>query len=321
MKGPVGRAALAIAWLLVAIVISLGAAGIVTGMAHQPGTPARAELTYAGDAAMEPPLAALEAELPALSADLRRLSDLGRGALTALIAMDTQALDERVAEGERLALAIQVRANDLEDRLAALPIIGPGAELTLSPEIRRRHALVGAALESTDQIAPAWSRLASSSLAATNVSVLLTDHDTNTAAAAADGRAGRYEEALAKLDESDALLERARGLRDDLSATVDVATLTTWLDLNADYDAALRTLYQSILDANGRVTDEVRAAFEAETEARERLPEDTRALVIILLDIARESLNGTVIAIEEARGELDGAIGELGLDAAAGEAP
>ena len=92
MKGPVGRAALAIAWLLVAIVISLGAAGIVTGMAHQPGTPARAELTYAGDAAMEPALAALEAELPALSADLRRLSDLGRGALTALIAMDTQAM-------------------------------------------------------------------------------------------------------------------------------------------------------------------------------------------------------------------------------------
>ena len=43
--------------------------------------------------------------------------------------------------------------------------------------------------------------------------------------------------------------------------------------------------------------------------------------MIILLDIARESLNGTVIAIEEARGELDGAIGELGLDAAAGEAP
>jgi hypothetical protein len=39
--------------------------------------------------------------------------------------------------------------------------------------------------------------------------------------------------------------------------------------------------------------------------------------VIILLDIAREGLNGAVIAIEEARGELDSAIGDLGLDAAA----
>jgi hypothetical protein len=317
MKGPVGRAVLAIAWLLVAIVISLGAAGIVTGMAHAPGTPARAELTYAGDAAIEPGLAGIESELPALSGDLRRLSDLGRGALSALIAMDTETLDERVAEGERLALAIQLRANDLGARLDALPGIGPGAELTLAPEIRRRHGVVTAALASTDQIAPAWSRLATSALAATSVSVLLTDHDTSTAAAAADGRAGRYAEALAKLDESDALIERARGLRDNLAATVDVATLTTWLDLNADYDAALRTLYQAIVDADGRVTDEVRAAFDAEAEARERLPEDTRALVIILLDIAREGLNGAVIAIEEARGELDSAIGDLGLDAAA----
>ena len=321
MKGLVRRVALALAWLAVAILISLGAAGIVTGMAHQPGTPARPELTYAGDTGIEPDLAAIERELATLAAAVRELSDLGRGALSALVAMDVDALDERVADGERLALAIQLRSNDLRDRLAALPGIGPGAELGLSPDVRRRHDIVAAALDSTTGIAPAWSRLATSSLAATTVSVLLTDHDEMTAAAAADGRGGRYADALAKLDESDALISRARSLRDSLAATVDVSTLTTWLDLNADYDAALRRLYQSIFDSNGQVTEEVRAAFAAEAEAKERLPEDTRALVIILLDIARGGLNGAVIAIEEARGELDGAIGELGVEASPAQAP
>jgi hypothetical protein len=141
--------------------------------------------------------------------------------------------------------------------------------------------------------------------------VLLTEHDEVAAAAAADGRAGRYEEALARLDEADGMIEDARELRDDLAATVDVATLTTWLDLNADYDAALRRLYQAILDANGRVNAEVRAAFDAELVARERLPENTRGLVIILSDIGQGGLNQAVIAIERARGGLDTAIAEI----------
>ena len=41
----------------------------------------------------------------------------------------------------------------------------------------------------------------------------------------------------------------ARNLRDSLAATVDVTKLGVWLDLNAEYDAALRQLYQAILDS------------------------------------------------------------------------
>ena len=321
MKGLVRRVVLAVAWLGAVLLISFGAAGIVTGMAHDAGTPARAELTYAGDTAIEPGLASAEKELAALAADVRGLSDLGRGALSALVAMDVETLDGKVADGEELALKIQLRANALRERLASLPGIGPGAELTLSPEVRQRHALVLSALDTTKDLAPAWSRLATSSLAATTITVLLTDHDTITAGAAADGRAGAYTDALKKLDESDAKIAQARSLRDSLAATVDVSTLTAWLDLNADYDAVLRRLYQAIVDSNGRVTDEVRAAFAAETAARERLPKDTRALVIILLDIARGGLNGAVISIEEARGDLDAAIGELGVDEGGSPAP
>ena len=72
-------------------------------------------------------------------------------------------------------------------------------------------------------------------------------------------------------------------------------------------DAALRTLYQALVNSGGRINDEVRAAFAAEAEAFQRLPPDSRALVIILAEIGRGGLNQAVITIEQARGELDSA--------------
>jgi hypothetical protein len=48
----------------------------------------------------------------------------------------------------------------------------------------------------------------------------------------------------------------------------------------------------------------VRTAAARERAAKELLPADARALVIILGDVARGGLNQAVIAIEQARGEL-----------------
>lgn len=307
----VRRVVLAAIWLVVAVLISLGAAGIVGAMANLPGTPARAELTYAGDQAIEPGLAAAEKGLIELADEVRQLSDLGRRALTALVASDVETLTSSVAEGDELATTIQADADDLRERLEALPGIGPGDELVLSADVRDRQARALHALSATDGLAGAWSRLAVASVAATRVTVLLTDHDRTTGEAAALGREGKYAEALEKLTESDRMIFEARNLRDSLAATVDVTTLGQWLDLNAEYDAALRSLYQSIIDSNGRVTAEVRAAFDAEAAARERLPSDTKGLVIILSEIGRGGLNQAVIGIEEARGELEAALGLL----------
>ena len=142
--------------------------------------------------------------------------------------------------------------------------------------------------------------------------MLLTAHDLVTAEAASLGQTGKYAEALDRLTESDRIIAEARTLRDALAASVDVTTLTTWLDLNAEYDAALRRLYVAVIASNGAVTPEVRAAFDAEAAARARLPADTKALVIILAEIGRGGLNQAVIGIEEARGKLDAAIGFLG---------
>ena len=43
---------------------------------------------------------------------------------------------------------------------------------------------------------------------------------------------------------------------------------------------------------------------DAEREAKDRLPPDSRGLIIIMADIGRGGMNGAVITIEEARGAL-----------------
>jgi hypothetical protein len=319
MKGQAGRVVLAVVWVAIVAVLALGAAGIVASMSHPPGTDARPELTYAGDAAIEPGLSAAEDELNALSAQVAQLSDLGRAALGHLSSGNSDQLDATVAQGEELASTIESHATQIRQRLETLPGLGPNQELDLSPGVRHHQTLALQALESTNGLLAAWSRLGVSSAAASRITKLLTQHDKTTGEAVVAGREERYTDALALLDESDRLMAQSRAFRDTLSNTVDVGTLTDWLDLNAAYDAAVRRLYQALVDSKGRVNDEVRAAFEAEGVARKRLPADSKGLVIILAEIGRGGLNQAVITIEQARGDLDSAIGML--NAASGEEP
>jgi len=97
-------------------------------------------------------------------------------------------------------------------------------------------------------------------------------------------------------------------VRDRLAATTDVATLTRWINRNEAYDAALRNLYEVLIDADGKVTKAVREAFADEQAARKRLPVDTRPLVVIMADVAQGGLNQAVISIEETRQSLADAL-------------
>lgn len=319
MKGQAGHVALAVAWIAIVAILSLGAAGIVATMAHQPGTAARPELTYAGDAAIEPGLASARLELNTLSGQVAQLSDLGRTALGHLSAGNSDELDATVTEGEALASTIEQHATAIRQQLETLPGLGPDQELTLSPGVRHRQQLALQALDATNGLSAAWSRLAVSSAAASRITTLLTQHDTSTADAAAAGRQEKYADALAKLDESDRLMAQSRAFKDTLANTVDVSTLTDWLDVNSAYDAALRHLYQALLDSKGRVTSEVRAAFDAEGKARKQLPADSKGLVIILAEIGRGGLNQAVIGIEQTKAKLQAAVDELTGPTGSGE--
>jgi len=123
-------------------------------------------------------------------------------------------------------------------------------------------------------------------------------------AAVREGAAGHYAAAIKTLALAKAELVSARAVRDQLAALVDTSTLDAWIDRNATYDAAVGDLWAAVLASPTRVTAAVRAAAARERAAKARLPADTRALVVILGDIARGGLNQAVIAIEEARGRL-----------------
>ena len=173
----------------------------------------------------------------------------------------------------------------------------------LSPAPRERHAAYLGALDATDGIEGAWTQLTVSALSANRLSRLLAAHDQAVVDAAADGRRGRYAGALDHLDDADAAIADAKTMRDRLAATVDVTTLDQWLDRSGDYDVALRALYPAVRNGDG--PDEVRELMQAEQRAKDRLPPDTRSLVLIMSDIGQGGINAAAIEIEQAHTDLE----------------
>lgn len=302
---PITRILTAGAWALAVILVSLGSAGLVSVIdAPRAGTTDPA-LTAAGDARLVPLLDAAEAELALVRDDVEALSAAARRALGALAGSDLAEVEAAVTEGDGLIAAIRTRSASLTIDLAAMPIVGsPTAEFELSPEVRARHARLTAATTATDGLDAAWLRLTTSSLAASRLASTLDAHVDAVVRATTDGRDGDFEMALVALDEAATQMATARGMRDLLARTVEVSTLDAWLDRSEAYDATLVELYGLLRDSDGRMTDAVRAAVAAEEAARDRLPPDRRAMVVIMADIGRGGMSGAVIAIEEARGAL-----------------
>ena len=293
-----------IAWVTLALLIALGAAGIVATMNPTPATAARPELTWAGDAEMQAALDAATRQLEALSSEVDELGGTARVALSQVVAGDAEALRVTISTGSLLVTGVQTLSSELERSLAEVPHAGEDWALHVSAGMRDRFDELSSTAGVTKGVAADWAALTGRSIDATRVSALLTSHDEQTAAAAKLGSGGKYKGALAQLDASDATIAESRALADRLAATTDVSTLRAWIDRNADYDAALRALYEALVKSGARVNADVRKALELEQQARAQLPGDTRALVVIMSDIAQGGLNQAVIAIEEARGSL-----------------
>jgi len=298
-----------IVWLAIIVVIALGAAGIVTGLDHPPGTAARADLTAAGDARVIPLLDSAEADLSALADQVEALGTQARGALAALNGADPLTGQAAIAAGDRLVTDVVARTAALRRALADVPYVGrPEAGVSISDAVVARHGALVAALDATDGLDAAWARLTVGSVAATQMSRLLAEHDRLVAHAAERGRSAKYAEATKLLDQAEQQIAMARVLRDKLVATVEVSVLDEWLDRDADYDVALRNLYKAISKVGKKVTAATQVAVKAEAAARARLPQDGRGLVVIMAEIGRGGMNGAVIAIEESRAKLTDAL-------------
>jgi hypothetical protein len=304
------RMALAIVWLLAVVALALGSAGVVARWSHPPG-PARAELTWAGDRAVAASLAEALASLEVIAVDVDRLALLARGALAAMTAIDQGPFVAALSEGAGVAQGIRKASASLRDEILALPGADPADAIKYGGPVRARRSALLAALESTEGLGRSWATLTAGSVLASDLISLLVRHDETAAAAAADGRAARFEAALELLAEANRILVEATAIRDQLANAADVATLDAWLGRNRRYDAALVALYSAFRETGGIVDETVREAYREESAARAVLPPDPRGLVIIVADIGRGGLNQAVIAIERARGRLSRALEAL----------
>ncbi len=312
----------AVAWLLAAVVIALGSAGIAAGLDHPPATGARPELTYGADRAIAPELDAATVDLRALSDQVDALAGQGRDALGSLVASDTPGLQAAITAGEGQIVAIQASAHALRDRLAALPgLDAAAAAARYSPTTVARYATLVAALPAVDALDDDWARLAAGSVPAIELTANLAAHDRIAGQAVQQGASGKYAAAIRTLAIAEAQLAAARTVRDQLASRIDTSTLDAWIDRNATYDAAVGDLWAAVLASPTRVTDAVRTAAARERTAKAQLPQDTSALVVILGDVARGGLNQAVIAIEEARGRLLDALAAAAAQAAPGASP
>jgi hypothetical protein len=291
---------------MAAAAIALGAAGVVAGMdTPRIGGGDRTGRSAQGDGTVTAALTPIEAELRALAAAVDGLGEQGRTILASLSSNDPTAIDTATATGTQLVTDIDARTARITDALAGVPIVDtPAAAYELSPATRDRYAAYVGGLKSTEAIKDAWTRLTVGSLSASRMSQLLAAHDAAVVEAAKSGRTADYKAALAHLADADAAIKDATAMRDKLSATVDVSTLDEWLARSHAYDVALRKLYVAVQRAGGRPTAEVKAAMRAEAAAKDRLPPDTRSLVLIMSDIGRGGINDSAIAIEQASDDL-----------------
>ena len=305
------RVALAVAFTILICAIALGSAGVIALWSHPPGTAARAELTWHGDATLGASLDAAKGHLSTVAGEVDRLSVLSRGAIGSLIANQASALSDALTEGGTVAASIQTDSVDLRSGLASLPGGSASAPIYFGGDVLARRAAMIAALDATEGLGRSWATLTAGSLRASRLIVLLGSHDTTVAAAAAQGRNTKYADAIATLAKATASLDEAVTIRDQLANAADVSTLDEWIARNRRYDVALSALYAALQASGGKVNDAVRTAYQEEGAARAQLPPDTRGLVVIIAAIGQGGLNQAVIAIEQARGRLNLALEAL----------
>jgi len=312
------RGAARIGWLVAAIVISFGSAGIVASLSHTPASGGRPELTWAADQAVDPGLAAASSDLTDLTGEVDQLGEAGRTAIADLVNRDTSHLDATISGGTDLVARIAADTAAIRVRLATLPGIATADETAIGAAQRERYDAITVALSITADLQTSWVQLTTGSAVATALTKDLADHDTDAGQAVKLGSTAQYAKARAALVKAQAALASASKRRDALAATVDVSILTQWIDRNGAFDSAAATLYKLLQASPRKVTPAIRAAFASLSTAKQNLPPDTRGLEVILDDLARGGLNQAVIAIEDAKGSLATAVA---LIAAANPAP
>jgi hypothetical protein len=311
----VGRAIRGILWTVLFAVLAAGGAGLIAQASHPPGSPARAELTYAGDAALGARLDQATDELRVIAADVERLAGDAKTALEEIASSDPTKLQDSLSQGSEVAATINTETNALLSSLAGLPGDEPDAVLRYSNDTLVRRAAILAALDAAASLNGHWLQVTGRAVEASQLTTLIAEHDEIVLDAAAKGRTRKYAQAASTLDQAIQAVISVQEQRVKLIAGNETTVLDEWIKRNGDYDKALQALYLALVDSGGTVTSQVVVARRAEREAFDQLPPDRRTIIVIVAEVARGGLTQAVLAIEDASGRIDDALAEAGAAA------
>ena len=307
----IGRALRGVVWTVLFAVLAAGAAGLVGQAWHPPGSPVRAELTYAGDAALHARLDAATTGLREIADEVEALAASAKEALAETTAADPTRLRAAVERGGEAAATIEARAAELRTSLAGLPGAGPSAPIEFSNATLVRRSTVLTAIDAASGLAAHWRQVAARATETANLMALIDRHDQTVLAAAADGRERRYQRAIGVLDDALALVADVQTMRVRLVAGSDGTVLDEWITRSRNYDRALRALYEALRECacpRGPFTPEAQLANRDEKLARQQLPPDRRTIIVIVSEVTAGGLTEGVIAIEDAQARIDEAL-------------
>jgi hypothetical protein len=298
-----------VGWLIVAAVIAAGSAGLVARADNFAGEPARPELTWRYEQAMAPGLQQATTEANGVAASTDKLADAARAALGHILGGNPTAVADDLGRGHLWLTDIGTRTAKIDEIVAGLPYLD--APQLVSATTRAKIASLHTIVDATRSLPDQWQRLEAATVPAVGITVVMQSHDSTAFEASQSGVKEDYKEAVTILDQALAKLDEAAALRDKLTPVVDTSTLSQWIDINRNHDQALKDLYSALIETQGRVTDDVRQALEKYNRAKEELPPDTRALVVILGDIALGGVNQAAIAVETVRGTVAASVAAL----------
>jgi hypothetical protein len=300
-----------VGFLLLSAILALGGAGLVGQLSHPPGDARRAELTYTADEQLKGQLDGLASQVQGVSTIVDSLAADARAALTAVAAADGDALKTALDRGTERATAAQSTVAQIRSSLAGLPGEGHDATAVYSNDILVRRAALLAALDSVGGLGPLWDSVTARADDAATLILAIRTHDTTVASAATQGVAAKYAAALDLLTQASATLDQIVQLRRQIVAGSDATVLDEWIGVHQAYDTALANLYKALKKSGGVRNPVVDADYQAVQQAQANLPADNRQIVVIVAEVAQGGLSQAVIAIDDARGRIEQALGSV----------
>jgi hypothetical protein len=296
------------AWTVLLALLAVSGAGLLGQAFHAPGSPARAELTWDGDTSLGVRLDAAGAQLTVIASEITALAADAKTALGEVASTDPSRLRAALEDGGAIATRIDAQTKDLRTSMVGLPGDGPTAPIDYSNATLVRRSAILAAIDAASGVASRWQSVTGRAVDAADVVSLISQHDQTVVSAAQLGVAGNYAATIPILDAALDTINAVHDLRVRLITTTDRTVLDEWIDRNAAYDKALRTLYAALVKSNGKITIEVQAARREEQLAFNNLPPDRRTIIVIVSEVARGGLTQAVLAIEAAHGRIDAAL-------------